>query len=291
MDSRARDKFAVFILSHGRADNVKTLDALRDSGYTGDWYIIVDNEDNQIDKYVANFGEERVIVFDKLQKSLECETCDQPRDRKVILFARNACFDIAKRLGLEYFLELDDDYDSFFSRYERNGGLSRLYVRDMDSIINEMLEFLENTSILTVAFSQVGDFLSGIESQIYVNRIKRKAMNAFFCKTSRRFDFIGRINEDVNTYVLEGSRGGLFISIADCSLNQAQTQKTSAGMTDVYLDSGTYVKSFYSVITNPSSVKVAEMPSAFRRLHHVVKWEDAVPKIIEEKYKKIKIPK
>lgn len=286
-----KDKFAIFILSHGRAHNVKTIDALRSSGYTGDWYIIVDNEDSQVDLYIKNFGEERIIVFDKLKKSLEVETCDQPRDRKVILFARNACFDIAKRLGLEYFLELDDDYDSFFSRYERNGGLSRLYVRDMDSIINEMLEFLENTSILTVAFSQVGDFLSGIESQIYVNRIKRKAMNAFFCKTDRSFDFIGRINEDVNTYVLEGSRGGLFISIADCSLNQAQTQKTSAGMTDVYLDSGTYVKSFYSVITNPSSVKVAEMPSAFRRLHHVVKWEDAVPKIIEEKYKKVKIPK
>lgn len=161
-----------------------------------------------------------------------------------------------------------------------------MYVRNMDAIISEMITFLETTSVTCVAFSQVGDFLSGIESQIYINRIKRKVMNAFFCKTDREFHFLGRINEDVNTYVLEGSRGKIFLSIADCSLNQAQTQKTQNGMTDVYKDNGTYVKSFYSVITNPSSVKIAEMPSAYRRIHHVVKWENAVPKIIPERYKK-----
>ena len=47
-----RDDFAVFILSHGRADRVITYDVLRKQGYTGKIYIIIDNLDNQRDEYI-----------------------------------------------------------------------------------------------------------------------------------------------------------------------------------------------------------------------------------------------
>ena len=40
-----RNDFAIFILSHGRANKVKTLKTLKDCGYNGKWYIIIDNED------------------------------------------------------------------------------------------------------------------------------------------------------------------------------------------------------------------------------------------------------
>ena len=46
-----RNDFAIFILSHGRADNVKTLDTIKTCGYTGKWYVIIDNEDKQAQKY------------------------------------------------------------------------------------------------------------------------------------------------------------------------------------------------------------------------------------------------
>ena len=38
------EDFAVFILTHGRADNVKTYKTLKRFGYTGKIYIIIDNE-------------------------------------------------------------------------------------------------------------------------------------------------------------------------------------------------------------------------------------------------------
>ena len=44
-----RDSFAVFILTHGRADNVVTMKTLKKGGYTGRWYMIIDNEDEQKD--------------------------------------------------------------------------------------------------------------------------------------------------------------------------------------------------------------------------------------------------
>ena len=52
------------------------------------------------------------------------------------------------------------------------------------------------------------------------------------------------------------------------------------GWTEFYLEMGTYVKSFYSVMYNPSCVKVAEMGDKHKRIHHKVIWNNAVPKII-----------
>ncbi len=57
-------------------------------------------------------------------------------------------------------------------------------------------------------------------------------------------------------------------------------------MTDVYLDSGTYIKSFYTVMFSPSSVKVSLMGTAEARLHHSISWEHTVPQIIREEHKK-----
>jgi hypothetical protein len=71
------------------------------------------------------------------------------------------------------------------------------------------------------------------------------------------------------------------------SLNQKQTQTNSGCMTDIYMASGTYVKSFYSVMYNPSSVKVGVLSDRGNpRLHHTVNWRTTVPQILEEKYKR-----
>ena len=57
--------FAVFILTHGRPDNVVTLETLRKANYTGKIYFIIDNEDKTADKYIQNFGADKVKIFDK----------------------------------------------------------------------------------------------------------------------------------------------------------------------------------------------------------------------------------
>lgn len=280
-----RDDFAVFILSHGRADNIKTIPTLERCGYTGKYYIIIDNEDKTADRYYELYGD-KVIMFDKLKKSKEFDTCDlEARDRRAIVYARNASFDIAKQLGLTYFLELDDDYTEFRMRYEKDGVLSSLYVLQMDTIIDEMLEFLDTSGALTVAFSQTGDFIGGMGSKVYRERLTRKAMNSFFCRVDRRFDFIGRINEDVNTYCINAQRGNLLFTVADISLNQQDTQQNAGGMSELYLDGGTYLKSFFTVMVCPSSVKISEMGVGHRRLHHLVDWETCAPKIISDRFK------
>ena len=112
-----RDDFAVFILSHGRADKVVTVDALKTCGYTGVWYILVDDEDDQYDLYCKNYGKDRIIKFSKAEMDGKFDIMDNfDAGRQVPTFARNALPQIAKDMGYTYFLELEDDYELFSAR-------------------------------------------------------------------------------------------------------------------------------------------------------------------------------
>lgn len=284
-EEKFRDDFAVFILSHGRADNMLTLETLKKCGYTGKWYIICDNEDKTLNRYIDNFGQDHIVIFNKEAKSKSCDTMDRLEARNIVLFARNTCHEIARRLGLTYFLELDDDYTIFRSRDWDGEKLNTVYCKDLNSVINEVIDFLEVSNATTVAFSQTGDYIGGAGSMVFKKRLTRKAMNSFFCKVDRPFEFLGRINEDTNAYCLLGSQGKLFFTIADMSLNQQDTQQNSGGLTESYLSLGTYVKSFYTVMCVPSAVKVSEMGDGHRRMHHLVDWEHCVPKIISDRFK------
>ena len=278
------DDFAVFILTHGRPDRIHTLKTLEKQGYTGDWYLIIDNEDKMADEYYKNYGD-KVIMFDKKAISLTFDTADLSDDRRAIVYARNACFQIAKELGIKYFVEFDDDYTSFNLRYPKDGKLVARMLENLDDIFEMMLDFLEDTQALTVCFSQGGDHIGGLTGR-WKKGLIRKVMNSFFCRTDRPFQFLGRVNEDVNTYTYLGSKGELMLTTTDLMLVQLQTQSNQGGMTDLYLDSGTYLKSFYTVMYMPSAVEIREMGTANRRLHHHVKWNNCVPVILNERYKK-----
>ena len=278
------DDFAVFILTHGRPDRIHTLKTLEKQGYTGDWYLVIDNEDKKADEYYKNYGD-KVIMFDKKAISLTFDTADLSDDRRAIVYARNACFQIAKDLGVKYFVEFDDDYTSFNLRYPKDGKLAARMLENLDDIFEMMLDFLEDTQALTVCFSQGGDHIGGLTGR-WKKGLIRKVMNSFFCRTDRPFQFLGRVNEDVNTYTYLGSKGELMLTTTDLMLVQLQTQSNQGGMTDLYLDSGTYLKSFYTVMYMPSAVEIREMGTANRRLHHHVKWNNCVPTILNERYKK-----
>lgn len=278
--------FVVFILTHGRADNVYTYKALKQAGYTGRIILVIDNEDADADKYYSLYGEDNVYMFNKLSQALNVDAMGPDNDRKAILYARCACFDIAKNLGYKYFLELDDDYTNFRSRVVRGEHLGTEYIRKFDELVDIVLEFLDTSNAHTVALSQIGDFIGGKNSKVCKDRLTRKAMNAFFCRTDRPFKWSGKMNEDVTTYVNLGSRGYLFFTVADVSIDQLATQSLSGGMSDGYLDSGTYVKTFYTIMACPSCVKMYTMGVTNKRFHHVIDWDKAVPKIISGKYRK-----
>lgn len=281
-----RDDFAVFILSHGRCDRMRTYNTLNRQGYTGKVYIIIDNEDETANKYIEKFGEDKVIIFDKKKYEKSTDTADISGNNQAVVFARNACFDIAEQLGLRYFLQLDDDYTYFRFRYEENGSLLTTKSMNLDLLFSYTLDFLNDSGALTVALGQGGDYIGGVRSQLWKHRLRRKAMNAFFCDVKKPFKFFGRLNEDVNMYTLYGNQGKLIFTVADAHLNQLDTQSMKGGLTDIYLQYGTYRKTFYSVIYSPQCVKISEIGVKHKRIHHRINWNYCTPLIISEAYKK-----
>jgi len=283
-----RTDFAVFILSHGRPDNVLTYKTLKEQGYTGKIYLIVDAEDKTADRYKENFGSDNVLIFSKKSQDNNFDIADNFDDRRAVVFARNACFELGKRIGIQYFMQLDDDYTSFRYRYQADEYITKGKVKSLDAYFKILLEFYISSNIDSVTIAQGGDFIGGASCGLLTNyeHLSRKAMNSFICNVDKPFKFVGRINEDVNTYVHYGSLGLLQLTIPHIALEQLQTQSNNAGLTDIYLSLGTYVKSFYTVIFEPSSVKVKLMGFKNNRMHHSVKWINAVPKILDEKYKK-----
>ena len=281
------NNFAAFILSHGRPDNVVTYQSLIKTGYTGKIYIIIDNEDKTSQEYYNRFGD-KVIMFDKKKIAETIDEADNFDDRRSIVYARNACFNIAKDLGIKYFIQLDDDYTTFrFAANDKGDYITQnTSITNLDAIFTAMLNFYKNTDIHSIAMAQGGDFIGGENSRVFKEKLARKCMNSFICSTDRPFQFDGRINEDVNTYTNKASIGYKFFTIASVRLEQKITQSNEGGMTDIYLDNGTYIKSFYTVIFYPSAVTISLMGNKNNRLHHRVNWNATTPMILDEKYKK-----
>ena len=281
-----RDDFCVFILTHGRPDNVRTYNTLMRFGYTGKLFFVIDDEDKTGPEYVKRYGQERVLVFDKAAAAARTDQGDSLRGRGTVLFARNVCFDLAAQVGCRYFLQFDDDYQAFMLRRDGLGqyGYWRLQDGKINEAISAMLDFFIATPTQSIAMSQGGDWIGGSTA----SGMRRKAMNSFFCSVDRRFDFVGRLNDDVNTYVTLGSRGCLFLTVMQIQLVQLPTQSQSGGLTEAYLDAGTYVKSFYTVMMAPSSVKIGYMGEEYDRIHHEIDWPRAVPQILRETFRKAK---
>ncbi len=278
--------FCVFILTHGRPNKIYTLKSLKRSNYTGDIFFIVDDEDPTRFEYIEKYGD-KVKIFSKDKIAKTFDEADNFKGRGSIVYARNACFGIAEELGYKYFIQLDDDYTDFRYKYNDKNEYGDWTIKNLDNIFDILLEYYKTIPALSIAVAQGGDFIGGKYGGLATNKkLKRKCMNTFICSTDRKFIFNGKINEDVNTYTSLASRGGLFLTIPDLAIQQMQTQSNDGGMTEIYLDGGTYIKSFYSVIFSPSCVVVAEMGSIYKRLHHRVNWNNAVPLIVEEKLKK-----
>lgn len=293
-----RDDFCAFILTHGRPD-VPTVNTLERSGYTGKVYIVIDDEDKTADEYRKQYGDQ-VLTFCREDAFAITDDGDNFGKSRGVVYARNVCWDLARQVGVQYFIVLDDDYTNF--EYAHRGAELRYsYTRvekTLDEMLSALVEYFATIPAVTLAMSQGGDHIGGGGTEVsgkliggqHNPSLRRKAMNAFICSVDRPFTFTGHINEDVNAYVTEGRRGKLFFTVIQCKLVQSTTQTNPGGLTDFYLDAGTYVKSFYSVIYAPSCVQIGVMgdPRGGRvRIHHKINWHHTAPKILREEQKRI----
>lgn len=275
--------YKIFIVSHGRADKVYTYKTLLDCGISEDRIaIVVDDSDEQINEYKKKFKEVYVMENEKINLDI----MDNIGDKNSVIYKRKFCYELSKKLGYRYFLVLDDDYNVFAKmfqnwKWQSFGAQVNKLEYNLGVVFNYYFNLLDlNENIKVVAMAQSGE--------IFTRKFplfKRKVMNAWFCDTNKIFQFKGRFNDDVNTYVINNQIGNIFITSFCFALKQKDTQQTKGGMTEIYKKYGTYVKSFYSVICSPSSVKV-EFNKNVGRIHHHISGKHTNVEIISAKYKK-----
>lgn len=290
-ENKRISNFCVFILSYGRENGrnatYKTLNK-ENAEYNQDTYIICSDDDKKLNDYIKQYGD-KVIIFNKEKMGKMIDKGDNFDITKVTVFVRNMCFVFAKEMGYNYFLELDDDYFNFMQRiiYGKGERLLVNYITDLDRLFKIHLDFLKNTPINSVTMSQAGDFIGGANNPYAKKGWQRKVMNSFFCDINRPFMFDGTFNDDVNYYIQSGRRGILNFNLFGYTLNAATTQATKGGMTEAYLDGGTYLKTFYSVMFEPSTTKIGTIcHNENKRIHHLVKSKNTYPLILDERWSK-----
>lgn len=274
--------FAVFILSHGRADTITTYKALRNGGYTGRTYVVIDNEDDQEELYRQKFWDD-IIQFDKRDYLEKTDLGDLDTDRRIGVFARNFIQDEAKRLGYKFHLQLDDDVHGFTYRFAQGKVLRALHCSHLDEVFSGMVEYMKETPITSLSFALSAYNMGGVDGSIKEG-MTRKTMTTFLMRADDVQYFHMRMNDDITTSLINGMRGKLYYSYLPIEVEVDKTQVKAGGMTDIYQKNGTYRKSFYSVMCCPSCVNVSAMGITDYRIHHTISWNNAVPKLLSERW-------
>ena len=308
MTPQSPNDYLILILAYGRPEFLKThtWKLLDDLNSHARKVVVLSDDDKKLPEYKKLFDEDSIYVFNKIEaeKKYDIDLIDcywgKTQSRKAPIWARNAQFDIARELGYRWFIVLDDDYvdvvmrekmfkrgsdEPFFPRIRKEiYSLPDAHGSAFDECCLKYFKILDSAPWLyTVAFSQIGDFIGGVGSIMARLSYRWKAMNAFFCDTEKVFRFFGHINEDVNAYVLNGKIGRMSLTLANPSLDQTPTQQVAGGLTELYLQLGTYIKSLTSAVACPSSVSVSCMGVTSPRVHHYVDWTFTCPSVVDEK--------
>jgi len=157
-----RDDFCILIPSYNRAGNIPTIKTLKKAGYTGDWKIVIDNEEDK-EPYYSEYGEDKVYYFDKEEVVDKVDRIDNFDDRNANMYFRNISFKIAEELEYKYFAMFDDDYTQIRYRFNKNLNYTSIPLEDLDTFIEEEIKFLEESGIETITIAQGGDFIGGKE--------------------------------------------------------------------------------------------------------------------------------
>lgn len=273
-----REDFAVFILTHGRPNKQKTVETLTNAGYKGRLYYLCDNTDETLEEYKKKYGD-KVVVFDKFDYIASVDTMDNFKKMNCVVYARNAVFDIARNMGIKYFVMCDDDITVLRHRWLDNGKLKSKKVERAEDVFSAVVKFLQNDNIEALTFGSQREYIGGKTTSLQKG-LTYNLNQIMFCKTDCPLEFIGTFNEDFQAFILTLKRGKLIFSINSIMILSPEIRSGTGGMQDAYNEFNDYVIDFYSVMCAPSCVWIGNKNKLRRN-------EDAiVPKILSERWKK-----
>jgi len=278
-------KYAVFILSHNRADRVETYDTLKNLGYSGEVYIVVDDEDPMLSTYIKRFGE-IVVVFNKSEWIKDTDTVTNIKLKSSPVYARNAIEHMAKSALYDAYIVMDDDIKNLRYKYINDYKVKSHHVTcNLDSIFFEYINYLLSAEIATLSFAHVMTYAGGVHNE---SDIARLAEHRYTCQIHIRnlkfpVDWISLANNDSISANNTAKIGYLWWSLPFIIYDSPKMNTLPGGMKKVYDAVSGFSRSFMSTVVSPTVCKVGVSNGRFN-IHRNLKC--AYPMIISGRYKK-----
>lgn len=278
--------FAVFITTHGRPNNQLTLKTLLDSGYTGDYYLVLDDTDTTIDEYIQNFGKEHILVFNKLEVVNLTDTGKRIPNMKCVIYARNAVEYIAQQFELKSFVVADDDITRFRHRFIQDNSLKSVPItKSIDDILRAYSDYLLSCNISAMSFGLLSFYFAGVDalSQRAVEKL-RIVHNFIFRNTSIKCDWVSDYGEDFVTSILSNQRGDIMFTPPQVQYDsKVPSKRLDGGMSELYKSTKMVNLILGSMIFQPSCISAKLFKGDY--LPYIAR-DKAFPKIISGRYKR-----
>lgn len=273
--------FAVFIISHERADRVETYDTLRRGGYIGKIFVVIDNEDNMVSTYLNRFGDD-VLIFDKQAYIDKADTLESAKLKSSAVYARNAVEDFAKLFELDAFGMFDDDIVGLRYRWIENDKCRSMSVKGgLSQIFQEYSEYLVDCNIATLSFENCMFYLGGVTDEKISN--ERWAYQVFIRNSKFPVDWISIINMDIITEITTAVKGYIWWSLPHIVYESSPMNSASGGLKKVYDAISSGRRAFFATISQPSSCRPGYSHGKIRILQDKKK---SYPMILGSRYKK-----
>lgn len=277
-----RQDFACIVISHGRPD-CSTVKVLRECGYTGKIYIVVDDEDETLPDYLAKYGDD-VHVFHKEENF---DTGDLGGSKACGVFARNQCLKVAEKNRLTYYLELDDDLEILAYRYNDAGHLRGIKAKGIDRLFDGICEYFDEAPVQCLGFGNAVDYIGGVPT-FESGTANRTVMNSFFLRVANKIQWRSRNSDDIITVVDEAQKGHAGFRFTPV-MNKfdvwipKRKSDASGGSISMYNSEGSYKLRFYAVLFHPDCILIRQTESGYDCLTRA---NNAYPKIISSRFKK-----
>lgn len=267
----------VLIISHKRP-KCRTVKAILDAGYRGDWYIVCDDLD---DTPYEELFPGHVIRFDKMEYVQKTDTVDNFQKLGSCTYARNACFDIAKRMGYDCFGVFDDDVSGFMYRYQDGNRLKSKPVCNFDAVFAIYCKYVLDADIACGSFVPAGRLIGGVQNPVVREKFYYNPTNVFIINTHKeQFPFIGTLRQDSIYSHLNNMLGRIvaaFMPIVVCM--EPPGSMREGGIKETYSEWNNYVVESYSNIVIPS----------FFRWRNGIKehtFSQNLPRVLNERWRK-----
>ena len=284
--------YTVFIQSYNSPEKCSTLNVLKKYNFNSNYYIVIGNDDPKINRYKEIYNDDVLLIFNKEKYKLNTETITSNKKDCSAVYVKNFIEDFVINNNIDNFLIIDDDLEQFRYKIPDTGGHIRSReIDNVDEIFEMCFEYMNNAHIDGMCFGAQYVYMGGLNS--YYGFKKRVITNMYLRTTEHKIDWKSLVFDDFNTSLDISNKGYVFLMLPPVGMvfapqyfqliNKETSQSKGCGLQQLYDDTDSFERAFYSTIICPSAVR----PSKIKKVYMpYIKVDNVFPKIISCKFKK-----